>query len=137
MAFVHEVQLRWADLDPLAHVNNVRLMEYFQEARVALLMQMGAIAGEGARDFGQVVARHEVDYLHPLHLTGDPVTVTTEVERIGRASYTLRHEIIDQHGSPAARALTVMVVIDVAGGTSAPIPDAFREALTALMGTPA
>ena len=125
----HRVQLRWADLDPLNHVNNVRLMEYLQEARLALLFELGLVAGDVEADYGQVVARNEVDYLRPLFLTPDPLVVRTWVDRIGRTSYTLGHEVVGPDGEVAARATTVLVVTDAAVTGSRPIPDPLRAAL--------
>jgi len=34
---VYRCPLRWADLDLLGHVNNVRYVDYLQEARVDLM----------------------------------------------------------------------------------------------------
>jgi YbgC/YbaW family acyl-CoA thioester hydrolase len=134
---VHPVQLRFADLDLLGHVNNVRLMEFLQEARVALLRQVGRDAGRAIgdehADYSQVVARSEVDYVRPLFLSEEPVTVSTWVERIGGSSYTLRHEVLDQQGALAARARTVLVVVGAGGTSSLPIPDDLRAALADLV----
>jgi acyl-CoA thioester hydrolase len=131
------VQLRWADLDLLGHVNNVRLMEFLQEARVALLTQVGrrigGAAGDQHHDFSQVVARNEVDYVRPLFLSEEPVTVTTWVERIGTSSYTLLHEVLDQSGQMAAQARTVLVVVSPGATSSVPIPDELRAALAELV----
>ncbi len=136
MRHVHAVQLRWADLDLLGHVNNVRLMEFLQEARVALLLEVGSrvdgAAGDLSADFSQVVARNEIDYLRPLYLSEEPVSVSTWVEHLGRSSYTLGHEVLDQSGRVAARARTVLVVVGPGATSSVPIPDGLRAALAGL-----
>ena len=66
MVFHHPVTLRWADLDLLGHVNNVRAMELLQEVRVALLLEVGRSIGyadvpEVSDGVAQVVARIEAE----------------------------------------------------------------------------
>lgn len=95
----YECQLRWADLDPLRHVNNVRYADYLQEARIDFLraLQMRVTAGpEEVPDHersGLVVVRHEMTYLAPLHFGPGPVSVEMWVHDLGRASFTLGCEI--------------------------------------------
>ena len=121
------MQLRWSDLDALSHVNNVRLMEFLQEARIGLLSRI--VGMEMSEPIGQVVARHEVDYLRPLYLSPDPVAVQVRIERIGRSSYTMLQEVIGPDGLVAARARTVLVIVDGTGTASTPIPPELRVEL--------
>ena len=51
MSFRHPVVLRWADLDLLGHVNNVRAMELLQEVRVRVAAQDGVLARDAVRVF--------------------------------------------------------------------------------------
>ncbi|WP_278256592.1 acyl-CoA thioesterase [Nocardioides convexus] len=63
----YDCPLRWADLDLLGHVNNVRYVDYLREARGALLRACLEAAGvERHEGDGYVVVRHEVSFVAPL-----------------------------------------------------------------------
>ncbi|WP_184079869.1 acyl-CoA thioesterase [Nocardiopsis mwathae] len=108
---VYLATVRFADLDPLNHVNNVRMLTYLEDARVAFLKwdvpEVGA-----ARVGGMVVARHEVDYLRPILLRPEPVRVETWVSEIRNASFRLEYEILDDD-HVYARAASVIVGYDL------------------------
>ncbi len=92
MRHVYRCHTRWADIDQLAHTNNVAYADYLQEARVDLLR---GHRGDGG-DRGVVVVRHEIRYLEPLLLRlFRPVTVETWVSAVRAASFTLDYEVHD------------------------------------------
>lgn len=126
------VERRFSDLDVLGHVNNVTYLVYLEEARVRLLRRVADRVG-GADPMTQVVARTEIDYLHPLLLKAEPVVVDTWVSRVGRSSYEVRYLVLDDDGTVAARARTVQVFFDPATGGSAPIPAPVRAVLEAVV----
>ena len=132
-----EVQVRWADLDVLNHVNNVRLLEFLQEARVHFFRsELGGdsesgVVRERLSGFGLVVARQEVDYLKSIVLEDRFVTIETTVERIGRSSFSIIQLTRLPDGTDAARGRVVLVCIDPATGASAPLPATWREHLEA------
>lgn len=130
----HEIPLRFADLDMLGHVNNVRAMELIQEARVSLMRDFGYelnvdVIGENFEGVAQVIARAEVDYLRPILLSHRVVTVETTVGRVGRSSYDLKHVVVVPDGTEVMRATSVMVCVSPQTGASAPIPDTWRAVL--------
>ncbi|QOS58739.1 acyl-CoA thioesterase [Thermobifida fusca] len=103
--------VRFADLDPLNHVNNVRMLTYLEDARISLLRWDDA---DSSSRFGDVVvARHEVDYLRPLQMRRDPFRVETWVTEIRNASFTVRYEILDDD-AVYLKALSVLVAYDLA-----------------------
>ena len=135
MADKFEVQVRWADLDVLNHVNNVRLLEFLQEARVHFFRdelggdyESGAIR-EQISGFGLVVARQEVDYLRSIVLEDRLVTIETSVERIGRSSFSVLHDLCLPDGTQAARGRVVLVCIDPQTGSSTALPESWRSRL--------
>ncbi len=110
--------VRFADLDPLNHVNNVRMLTYLEDARISFLHWDSKVDGE-RRMGGLVVARHEVDYLRPLQMRREPVLVETWVTQVKNSSFTLAYEIRDGGvasgaDSPTvyARATSVLVGFD-------------------------
>ncbi len=105
--------VRWADLDLLGHVNNVRYVDYLQEARVDLLRAHrwsgdtgGTAAGEALAE-GIVVVRHEVSYRAPLHFDLEPVLIECWVTDLRAASFTMAYEVFRE--DPATGERTVFL----------------------------
>jgi len=121
-----DITTRFADLDPNRHLNNVRLMEYYQEARVmfhaALHDEFAALA---ARDGRTLVAHQSIDYLGEVGHPGK-VTVGVGVLRVGTSSFTLGLGMF-QEGRCTGIAATVIVHSDNAGPS--PLPGSLREIL--------
>lgn len=115
-----EIALRWSDMDSFGHVNNCRYMTVLEEARVGVFFKG---PHEGAESFrsGVVVARHEIDYLLPMHYS-QKCEVALWVDRIGGGSFDLAYEVFAD-GKLAARAKTVMVPFDMQGGHSRRLND--------------
>ncbi|WP_433242423.1 acyl-CoA thioesterase [Streptosporangium sp. CA-135522] len=108
--------VRFADIDSLGHVNNVRFFDYLEDAR----LEMFHIDPhrEGGTPFrGLVVARHEIDYKRPLTFRADPVRVESWVTEVRPVRFTLNYEIRDDE-EIFVRARSVMVAYDV--GKAAP-----------------
>lgn len=78
--------MRWADLDTLNHVNNVRYIDYALEASAQLL-------DDGALPDDHSIARMEVEFLRPLMLSRTPARITSTVLDASTVSDTLVQEI--------------------------------------------
>src|SRR3954454_19722331 len=89
---VFPLRVRWSDVDAYRHVNNVKYIEYFQEARIRYLMQLR----EDGDQFGPIaVARADVDYRRPIFFRMTPYDVHSWVSHVGRTSFTVAAEIRD------------------------------------------
>jgi acyl-CoA thioester hydrolase len=100
--------MRWADLDPLGHVNNVVYVDYLQEARVDMLRTHGPAAHTGELAEGVVVVRHEVQYVAPLAFRFKPVSIECWVTELRIASFTMAYEIFqDDPDRPGERLVHV------------------------------
>ncbi len=99
------VQTRFADLDPLGHVNHVQFYVFMETARVRFMAQHG-----GTLRGHVLVARSECDHLREIPGTTDTVEVTVHVERIGTTSLVVHHELIDA-GVRVAIGRTTMVAV--------------------------
>ncbi|PWV57582.1 MULTISPECIES: acyl-CoA thioesterase [Nocardiopsis] len=125
--YVHLAQVRYADLDPQQHVNNVRMLTYLEDARVGFL-HFGA-GGDAPEAFGAtVVARQEADYVAPLLPRIEPVRVELWVSGVRNASFTMDYEILDED-RVYLRARTVLVGFDVATQSARRLNDAERSLL--------
>lgn len=117
--------IRYADLDPQAHVNNAAFVTYFESGRVAMFRDRDLSIGVAGATF--VLARQEIDYLRELRWPGE-VIVGSALAELGRSSFTLLHAVF--HGEDCAAAgRATMVMLDKATRKSRPLPDEIRSRL--------
>lgn len=114
MAFRFLLQSRWGDMDAMHHVNNVRYVEYAQEARIAFLARGVGLDPLHRKPF--VVVRQEIDYHLALIHTDAHVAVDVGVRRIGTRSVTLTQTVCDPGGGPGTPGQTYAEVITVLAG---------------------
>ena len=125
----YPIQVRWGDMDALAHVNNVAYVQYLEQARVRLIESGGF--GDPL-DIRVVVARHEVDYVAPLTYRAEPVLCDIWVSDIRRRSFRLEYVVRDEERT-YVRAATVMVGYDAEAGRSRDLDEGELAALEALL----
>jgi acyl-CoA thioester hydrolase len=122
-----EFPLRFADVDPLWHLNNVRIVELYQEGRIQFST---ALAGHTdmlkSSDMRLLVVRQSVDYLAEVKWPGH-VTIGVGVAGIGNSSFTLALGMF-QHGSCVGISDAVMVYAGVKQTKA--LPAAMRELLS-------
>jgi acyl-CoA thioester hydrolase len=126
-AFVHRLEVRFRDCDPMGHVNHAVYLTYLEQCRFAFWRHLtGALAGPGARI---IIARAECDYRAPAFV-GQELEVRVNVADIGRSSFTLVYEIVNvATGQRLADARTVLVGYDYEGGKSMPLSPEIRTLL--------
>ena len=122
----YPISVRFSDVDVYGHVNNVKYFEYFQEARIHLLMSQPEL--DGGDGLHLVVAQTDVDYRRPILFRPEPYDCRTWISRVGRTSAVFESVVLDG-GELLARARVVGVCIDSATGRPAPVPEAYRRAL--------
>ncbi len=118
----YDIHVRFSDVDVYGHVNNVKYFEYFQEARIQLMVAQGRDLGEG---YHLVVAQTDVDYRRPILFRAESYECRTWVSRIGATSVVFE-SIVRDGDQVLARARVVGVCIDSGTGRPAPVPDEFR-----------
>lgn len=105
--FVHEVHMRWSDMDAFAHVNNSSYLAYLEQARVAMFFDRY----DGSFAQGTVIARHEIDYLRPIVYHPEPLRLELWIDQVRGASFTVHYEVYDGDAL-SARAATNCVTFD-------------------------
>jgi acyl-CoA thioester hydrolase len=131
--FVHHLEVRFRDCDPLGHANNAVYLTYLEQARFAHWRALGLsnsdsnFAGTGIP--GVIVARVEIDYRRPAKY-GDVLEIRLAIPIFGRTSCTYEYEIVDVAGALIASARTVIVSFDYAAAKPVPIPDQLKQVLT-------
>ncbi|MBW9216254.1 acyl-CoA thioesterase [Mumia sp. zg.B53] len=85
------VLVRARDLGPDGAVDEAATLELFQEGRVAFVSSIGARDPE----LPWVIGRSELTYLRPIVHRERPYAVRTAVTRVGRSSFEIRAEMVD------------------------------------------
>ncbi|MGW0193861.1 acyl-CoA thioesterase [Nonomuraea sp. NPDC003201] len=103
--------MRFADIDSQDHVNNVRFLDYLEDARFGMFHIDPYNAGEEPFK-GLVVTRHEIDYRRPLGFRAEPVRVETWVTEVRSVRFTIQYEILDD-SDVYVTATSVLAAYDV------------------------
>ncbi len=121
--------IRYNDLDPNGHVNNVAVCTFFEDGRV-LFRDRHFKAQVDDVLTGFVLARYTIEYHRPLNFPGS-VDVGTTIIRIGRSSYTFGQAVF-RGDECVATAEVVQVRVDPESGRSMPLSDDFKALLEAV-----
>jgi acyl-CoA thioester hydrolase len=129
--FIHRLEVRFRDCDPMGHTNNAVYLTYLEQTRFA---HWRSLWGFGTPQLppgrpGVILARVECDYKRPSRY-GDVLEVRLTVAGIGRSSFRYEYEIVDEEGRTVLTAKTVQVMYDYTAATPVPIPDDIRTLLT-------
>jgi acyl-CoA thioester hydrolase len=123
------VEVRFADLDAMGHLNNVVYLTYTEQARIVYVRDVCGWQSDW-RKLGMILARTEIDYKLPIgfdHL----VAVYIRVSRIGSKSFDFEYLVTRQKGDGAeeiaAEVKSVMVAYDYENDTTIPVPQSWRE----------
>jgi acyl-CoA thioester hydrolase len=128
--FVHRMEVRFRDCDPMGHMNNAVYFTFLEQTRFSHWRSLWGFGNpELPRDMpGVILARAECDFRRPARY-GDVLEVRMHVAALGRTSFTYAYEIVDAEGNAVATARTVQVMYDYAAQKPVPIPDDIRRLL--------
>lgn len=129
--------VRFADLDVLGHLNHATYLTYMEQARICYVRDVCGWQGyqHAWSSLGLILAHAHIDYKLPVAF-GQAAVVFTRTSRLGGKSFDLeyvllRRETEADEWQTAATALTTMVAYDYAANQTQPIPDEWREKMTA------
>jgi acyl-CoA thioester hydrolase len=128
--FVHRLEVRFRDCDPMGHVNNAVYLTYLEQARLAHWRSLwGRGAPPAAAEMpGVILARIECDYRRSATY-GEVLDVRMAVAAVGRTSFKYEYEIIDGAGHAVLEAKSVQVMYDYGKREPVPIPSDVRAVL--------
>jgi acyl-CoA thioester hydrolase len=99
--------VRFSDLDPVGHVNNNAISQYFENARAFLYMTITPSWPRGDAFF--VLARTAIDYRRELHMPAD-LRIGTTIHKIGRTSITVVNVLFrGTDGIAACESISVLI----------------------------
>ncbi len=126
----HRVEIRFADLDSLGHVNNAMYLTYMETARIRYFHVLKLWEERQSSRIGPIMARAELDYRLALTLDDDAALVLSRCVRLGNKSYQMEQIVTrERDGAVAAVGQIVLVAYDYQQQVSIPLPDAWRAAI--------
>jgi acyl-CoA thioester hydrolase len=124
------VQLRFADIDRLNHVNNACYLNFFELGRVRYFNEVLGSAIDWSKQ-GFILARTEIDHVTPVFLN-DEVYCFTKIIKLGTKSLTIKNTVVKKVNNAfidCANGIGVLVAMDYLTNESIEIPESWRVLL--------
>jgi acyl-CoA thioester hydrolase len=133
--FYHPIEVRYGDLDPQGHVNNAKHLTYFEQARVAYMIELGLFTKDQSfMKIGVIVADVHLTYLEPIYF-GQNIKVGVHTARLGNKSMTWEQNIIDADtGRELTKGEVIIVTYDYKDGKTISVPPEWRDTFIAFEG---
>lgn len=128
-------RVRFGEIDPLNHVNNVAYLTWFETARVVYFKQIGLSRYKDPDVEPRIVIRRgEIDWLREMRANEDYVVLSRTIA-YRTTSFTMEQEIW-AGGSKRAAFTCVIVLLEPDGSGRMPIPDNIRAHFHTVDGVP-
>lgn len=133
--FHHPIEVRYGDLDPQGHVNNAKHLTYFEQARIAYMIELGLFTKDQSfMEIGIILADVHITYLEPVYF-GQKIKAGVHVVKLGNKSMTWEQNVVDAETSKIlSKGEVVMVTYDYRTGKTISIPQEWREKIIAFEG---
>jgi acyl-CoA thioester hydrolase len=125
----HKLEIRFADIDAMGHVNNAVYLTYFEQGRIHYFNQLLGDKMDWNK-FGIILARNEIDYLQPIVMK-DEIYISAAISEVGNKSFKMKMEVFKKHENQnivCAQGLVTLVCFDYSAMRSMPIPDTWLTA---------
>ncbi len=132
--YEHPLRVRWSELDPYDHVNNVSYLTYLQESTIAMMEEPRRDLpwGHPGDPHTWVVAAQDMTYRAPMLYQIEPYLAEVVVLRVGSTSVTFEMRIHDPHVDVTYAVGHLVLVHADPHGTPVPLPDILRQRLRPL-----
>jgi acyl-CoA thioester hydrolase len=128
--FYHPIEVRYGDLDPQGHVNNASYLTYFEQARIAYIADLGLWTSGSFIDIGIILADAHLNFRKAV-VFGQAVRVGVRVAHLGTKSLRMEYSLQDKaDGAEMANGSTILVTFDYRTGSTIPIPEHWRSAIS-------
>jgi acyl-CoA thioester hydrolase len=125
----HKLEIRFADIDVAGHVNNAVYLSYFEQGRIQFFKEVIGKTWDWKK-YGIIVARNEIDYLHPVVLQ-DEVYITAAFGEVGNKSFKMHMHIYKKTETQTvdcARGIVTVVCFDYDKQQTIPVPETWLKA---------
>ncbi|MFN7014434.1 MAG: acyl-CoA thioesterase, partial [Bacteroidia bacterium] len=127
------IQIRFADIDKLGHVNNAKYLTYFEIARMQFFEdEFKNISDLDWKTKGLILAKTEVEFIVPI-LLEDKVEIETFCTKIGNKSFDLAYRVFrinNQERMLAAKGSSVLVAFNYLEQKSIPVEESWKKELS-------
>ena len=120
------ISIRYADLDPIGHVNNTAMPMFFEEARLRFIYPV--LQAGGRNDLDLVLVRTVIEYVKEISYPST-VEIGSRVHRVGTKSLHMLHGVFDASGACVGTGECTLVIFNRQSRTSAAPPDELRQRL--------
>ena len=121
-----EIQMRFADIDKMGHVNNAVYLNYFEAARMHFFGHLLGHNWDWDKD-GIILLKNEIEYLKPVLLEHKPL-IYIGVERIGNKSFALNYRL-EVEGELYCKGVSLLVAFNYIEQKAQSIPSEMRDKL--------
>ena len=134
LGYEYPLRVRWSELDPYGHVNNVSYLTYLQEAHIAMMEEPRRdLPFDGPEDTRTwLVAAQDITYRSPMEYRVEPYVCEVVVLGVGSSSITFEMRLRDPHGDLTYAVGHQVLVHADRHGIPVPIPEVLRERLRPL-----
>ena len=127
-----QIQMRFADIDVLGHVNNVNQQHYFDLGKCDFYKQVLGLTPYW-KTAGLIIVASQTNYLVQTR-RDEPISVRTRIIRVGNKSFTLHHQLTNSETEQIkTECPAVMVAYNFDEQHSFEMPDEWKAKLTAEM----
>lgn len=130
---LHEIEVRFRDLDPMGHAHHSLPLMYWEEARARYWREVAGRDGVDAIDYvmGEFTIRWHRRITWPARLRAG-----VRVTRLGRSSFDMAYALWEADGALLTTGRSTQVLFDYAAERSIPLDDRTRERIQAYEGRP-
>ena len=125
--FKTKVTPSFGDIDGMKHVNNNRILEWFELGGLDIYRYFTPDLDLDFENWKLIMVRKEADFVGQLRF-GEDVEIRAYLLKIGNSSFTVGNEVW-QSNELKAKGKTVIVHFDYVTQKSVPIPDDVRNKL--------
>jgi len=133
--FYHPIEVRYGDLDPQGHVNNAKHLTYFEQARIAYMIELELFTRDQSfMEIGVILADVHITYLAPIYYA-EHIKVGVHATKLGNKSMTWAQNIVDaKTGKELVKGEVVLVTYDYREQRTINIPHEWRDKIKAFEG---
>ena len=127
-SFYHPIEVRYGDLDPQGHVNSSKHLTYFEQARVAYMIELGLFTRDQSfMKIGVIIADIHIAYFEPIYF-GQNIKVGVHAAKFGNKSMTWDQNVVDgDTGREFAKGEVIIVTYDYKEEKTIPVPKEGRQ----------
>ena len=130
------IPVRWGDMDGLNHVNNTKLFQYCESARIAYFDAIRLDDHKQKPTDGPGLVTAALNFRKQMHYPGT-VTVTANVTAVSERSFTFTYTIRDAADNAAvADGTSVAVWVDYEKSKAMRLPDALVDTMAVIENNP-